>query len=276
LFSTGAAAALLAATGVSVGAIPRRGGRLRVALSGAQRSDDWHRGDGLFMQVARQGLIFETLTEVAADGTLRGELATGWHARDDAREWHFDLRRDVLFHDGQRLAGPDVVASLDAALGAEGEVAAVSSHRIRITLGQPDPGLPFRLSQPDFLIRPAHAAEAGIGTGLYRLRRFEAGRQVLATRVTDHYKNDSAGWFDSVELVSIPSDTVRAQALGEYMVDAADLDDPTLVAGFKDITFVRNLDGSAYALSQGVAMPSKTGQQRPLDDLRAPQRWWTA
>lgn len=276
LFSTGAAAALLAATGVSAGAIPRRGGQLRMALSGAQRSDDWRAGDGLFMQVARQGLIFETLTEIAADGTLRGELATGWQAQGGAREWDFDLRRDVLFHDGQSFGAQDVVASFGSALGGDGIVSAVSTHRVRITLAQPDPGLPFRLSQPDFLIRPAHAPEAGIGTGLYRLRRFEAGRQVLAARVMDHYKNGSAGWFDSVELVSIPSDIVRAQALGEYMVDAADIEDPTLVSGFDDITLMRNIDGSAHALSQGLALPSKTGQRRPLDDLRAPQRWWSA
>ena len=39
LFTSGAAAALLAATGVSAQAAPRRGGRLRAALSGASRAD---------------------------------------------------------------------------------------------------------------------------------------------------------------------------------------------------------------------------------------------
>ena len=34
LFATGAAAALLAATGVSAAALPKQGGRLRMALSG--------------------------------------------------------------------------------------------------------------------------------------------------------------------------------------------------------------------------------------------------
>ncbi len=44
---------------------------------------DRGQGDGLFMQVARQGLIFDTLTEIAADGTLRGELATAWQGSED-------------------------------------------------------------------------------------------------------------------------------------------------------------------------------------------------
>ncbi|MCX8227384.1 MAG: peptide ABC transporter substrate-binding protein, partial [Sulfitobacter sp.] len=87
LFATGAAAALLAATGVSAVAMPKPGGRFRMALSGAQRNDSWVHGNGLFMKVARQGLIYDTLTEVAADGTLRGELATDWQGSDDGRVW---------------------------------------------------------------------------------------------------------------------------------------------------------------------------------------------
>ena len=50
LFASGAAAALLAATGVSAASMPKAGGRLRMALSGAARSDTWGQGDGLFMR----------------------------------------------------------------------------------------------------------------------------------------------------------------------------------------------------------------------------------
>ena len=112
LFASGAAAALLAASGVS--AAPMRGGRLRAALSGASRDDRWDAvPSGLFMQAAVQGAVFDTLTEIAADGTLRGELATGWQAEDGGRVWTFDLRSDVSFHDGVPLTAQDVVASLE-------------------------------------------------------------------------------------------------------------------------------------------------------------------
>ncbi|MEM6342089.1 MAG: peptide ABC transporter substrate-binding protein, partial [Pseudomonadota bacterium] len=77
LFASGAAAAVLAATGIS--AAPKRGGRLRAALSGAARTDSWaDPASGLFMRVAGQGILFDTLTEIAADGTLRSELARSW------------------------------------------------------------------------------------------------------------------------------------------------------------------------------------------------------
>ncbi|WP_037228175.1 ABC transporter substrate-binding protein [Roseobacter sp. GAI101] len=272
LFATGAAAALLAATGVSAASVPTRGGRLRMALSGAQRSDSWVQGDGLFMQVARQGLIFDTLTEIAADGTLRGELATDWEGSEDGRVWQFDLRQDVVFHDARPLTAKDVAASL----ALDGAVEVVNSHQIRITLDAPAMDLPFTLSGPDHVIRPAHALNEGIGTGLYRLRRFTPGQQVLAERMADHYKGQSLGWFDAVELVSIPSEPVRAQALAEYLVEAADLSDPKPLIGYDDIALLPSSRGVTHAVSRGLAMPARTGQHRPLDNLRAAERWWFA
>ena len=86
LFTSGAAAALLAATGVSAQTAPHRGGRLRAALSGAARSDHWGTVDGAFMQAAR-GAVFETLTEIAGDGTLRGDIAQSWETNDGGKTW---------------------------------------------------------------------------------------------------------------------------------------------------------------------------------------------
>jgi len=273
LFTTGAAAALLAATGASAGEPPRRGGRLRLALSGATRQDDWLKGDGLFMQVARQGLIFDTLTEVAGNGILKGELATGWQASEGARQWRFDLRPDVRFHDGSPLTARDVVASLQSLLP-QTEISAQGALHVQITLPQANPGLPLLLSEPRYVIRPAHAPEAGIGTGLYRLRRFSAGRQVLAERVETHYKDGIAGWFDTVELVSIPAREVRAQALSERLVDAADLPARPRYRERGDVTLQTDSAGGVSALSGDLRQPPNPGRQAPMDNLRAPERWW--
>jgi peptide/nickel transport system substrate-binding protein len=266
LFASGVAAALLAAAGVRAGPLPQRGGKLRLALSGASRSDHWAQGDGLFMLVARQGLVYECLTEVAADGTLRGELATGWRSREGATVWTFDLRRGVTFHDGAPFTAADVVHSL-AGLG---EVKKLASDRVEIALGAPDPSLPFTLGRAEHVIRPAHAPHSGVGTGLYRARHFAAGQQVLADRVDVHWKDGQAGWFDQVELVSIPSEPVRAQALIEYLVDGADIADASALAGLDDIAV-----WGGQAVMRGVAMPNTLGRGI-FDDLRAPQRWWGA
>jgi ABC-type transport system substrate-binding protein len=218
------------------------------------------------MQVARMGLVFETLTEVAADGTLRGELATSWTTSDDAMVWTFDLRENVRFHDGTPFTSTDVVHSISAL----GDVRALSAHRIQITLEQSDPALPFTLSNSAHIIRAAHAPNDGIGTGLYQIRRFAAGQQLLAERVGVHWKDGQAGWFDAVELVSIPSAPVRVQAVAEYLVDGADIADASILGGFDDIAV-----WGGQAVSRSIMMPAALGRD-VFDDLRAPQRWWGA
>jgi peptide/nickel transport system substrate-binding protein len=274
LFSSAAAAALLAATGVSAAGAPQRGGRLRMALSGAARSDSWTSGEGLFMQIARQGLVFDTLTEVAADGTLRPELATGWLASEDALVWTFDLRPDVRFHDGAALTAADVVKSLTGLLA--GTVEAAGALRVTIALETPDTRLPLTLSQPEFIIRPAHDPMGGIGTGLYRVTSFVPGQRLLAQRVAAHFKDGSAGWFEQVELTSIPSQDVRAQALGEYLVDAVDLDDAGMLRGFADVAVMPDARHPTQAVSTDVMQPAQVSHLRPLDNLRAAERWWFA
>jgi MarR-like DNA-binding transcriptional regulator SgrR of sgrS sRNA len=247
-----------------------------MALSGAARSDSWTAGEGLFMQVARQGMVFDTLTEVAADGTLRAELAVNWRSSADAQHWVFDLRQAVMFHDGTMLGAKDVVRSLQPHFGDQAVIRAQGRHAVQIFLAQPDAGLPLLLAQPDHVIRPAHAPEAGIGTGLYQVKRFVAGQHLLTKRVASHYKDGSAGWFDEVEVTSIPSETVRGQALGEYLVDAADLHDASSLADFADIALLPNSRLPTQAVSTDLAQPAQISQLRPLDNLRAAERWWFA
>jgi peptide/nickel transport system substrate-binding protein len=274
LFSSAAAATLLAASGVSAAGLPRKGGRLRMALSGAGRSDTWHGHAGLFMQVATQGLAFDTLTEVAADGTLQGELALSWQGSRDGRTWEFTLRNDVEFHDGMPMTARDVVASLQKWL--KGDVQAQGTHQIQIKLDTPDAGLPLTLSQPEFVIRAEHAPLSGNGTGLYRVIHFAAGQQLLSRRVKDHYKGDTAGWFDEVELVSIPSETIRAEALGSYMVDAANISDARDLIAMPDIVLLPHSNQYTQAVSRDLIQPMQIGSRAPMDNLRAAERWWFA
>ena len=276
LFASGAAAALLAASGVSAAGIPRSGGRLRLALSGAGRGDTWRAGDGLFMQIARQGLVFDTLTEVASDGTLRAELATNWQSHDGGSTWVFDLRRAVSFHNGMPFTAKDAAASLAPLFGESALFKADGKHTVEIRLKVSNPGLPLLLSQPEFVIRPAHMPDAGIGTGLYRVKHFAPGQQLLTQRVTTHYKDGSAGWFDEVELVSIPSEQVRVQALAEYLVDAADIKDASDRTYLTDFTVTPHRHGPSTAISRDLAQPTQISHLRPFDSLRAAERWWFA
>lgn len=244
LLTTGLAAGLLAASGMSLALRPSVGGRLRAALPGASFSDSWdaRRGFGVFMAAAAQGAVFETLTEVAGDGALTGELATGWTANADARQWVFDLRSGVTFHDGTPFDAASVVESIQLHLqaGPQGAawhlvsnidgIRATSAHQVQFTLHQGNADFPYLLSDPHLIIYPAgkiaQAMQQGIGTGLYRVAQFEPGQRFVGWRVPGHYKDGQAGWFDQVEFLAANDANTRISLLQTDRVDVAAQIDP--------------------------------------------------
>lgn len=236
LLTTGAAASLLAATGLpAAGATPRWGGVLRIAVADREG----------FRRVFGPGAVFDTLTEVAADGTLKGELAERWDASADAKVWTFTLRRDVRFHDGARFTAEDAAATLDWHRTAKGDagrwllddvtdVRALGSDRLQVVLAEGNPDFPFLLADDCLVITPAgrheEALARGIGTGLYRPTSLGPGPVAGLERVKTHYKDGEAGWFDQIDLAVTPDPTARLAALLRGEVDVVDDLPPHAVA----------------------------------------------
>ena len=267
LFASGAAAALLAASGVSAAA--QRGGHLRAALSGASRSDSFSAPGGRFMQAAASA-VFEGLTEIAADGTLRGELAMRWSSDAEARVWTFALR-DSLFHDDQPITEDDLRYSLSGL----GHVQK-TKEGVSITLDKPDQNLPYRLAHPEFLIKPADTARRQFGSGLYKVHKFDAGRHFIAQRQDQHWKDGQAGWFDKIEFVHFEDPQVRAQALSEGLVDVADVADLDAYSDEADFQRLPDNGNVMQIASRRIAVPAQIGRAFALDNLRMSERWWMA
>ena len=131
LLTTGAAAGVLAASGLGLAAAtPKAGGTLRAVLRGGRSSDTWdaRKHDSLFMMAACHGAVFDCLTEIGSDGALRGELAESWTASEDGRVWTFDLRKEVQFHNGKAFAAQDVLETFALHLGQKTSPVEPSAH----------------------------------------------------------------------------------------------------------------------------------------------------
>ena len=275
LIQSALAAAVLGASGLAA-APARSGGTLRAGLGGAHRSDSWdsRTHSDFFMIAAAQGAVFDTLTEVAADGSLRGELATGWEASPDARVWTVTLREGVRFHNGKPFVAEDVLASLKlhldpaAASGARPLVESIatmerlSDHRVRFTLEAGNADFPYLLADYHLLIYPAgQIAEAmarGIGTGLYRVEHFEPGVRFLGRRVAGHYKDGQAGWFDELVFTAMNDGAARVAALRSGQVDAINRVAPQRATRLQGIAGVQlqDIPGNQYygfAMQTGAA-----------------------
>ena len=236
LLKTGAPAGALGLSGMPLRA-QTRGGKLTAGLGGANTTDSW---DGrthsdIFMIASAHGTVFDCLTEVAADGSLKGELAESWEASADAKTWTFNLRQGVTFHNGKPFGADDVIESLNMHIGEESKSAAkpivesitemtkLSDHQIQFTLVSGNADFPYLMSDYHLLIFPAGQIEEGIangiGTGLYQVQSFDPGVRMVATRYADHYKGDDAGFFDEVEYIAINDNTARMNALMTGQVD---------------------------------------------------------
>ncbi|MGV6849126.1 MAG: ABC transporter substrate-binding protein [Marinibacterium sp.] len=254
LFASGAAAALLAASGIGAVAMPRRGGHLRIAAA-----------DGAGAMLAARMAVFDTLTEVAPDGLLKGDLATGWHGSEDARRWRIGVREDAVFGDGRPVCPEDAIATLLSAGSPVGdriaEARAVAGG-IEVDLMAPDSHFPYRLADPALVIArggqvPARM-ESWVGSGLYRLTHGSDGRHFLGRRVDAHPRDGQAGWADSVEVIALSDAAVRAEALRDGFVDVAE--DPA--------------DASGLMATDRVAKPAMVSSRGRLDDGRIAERWW--
>uniref|UniRef100_UPI004047A28A ABC transporter substrate-binding protein n=1 Tax=Yoonia sp. TaxID=2212373 RepID=UPI004047A28A len=238
LMKSGVAAGVLGLTGMPLLAQAKRGGKLTAGLGGANTSDSWdsRTHSDIFMSASAHGAVFDCLTEVAADGSLKGELAESWEATPDAKTWTFNLRSGVTFHNGKAFGADDVIASLQMHLGEESKSAAkpiveaivemkkISDMQVQFTLAAGNADFPYLMSDYHLNMFPAgqieEAIAKGIGTGLYAVVSFDPGVRMVARRVDDHYKGDSAGFFDEIEYIAINDNTARMNALMTGQVDA--------------------------------------------------------
>ncbi len=264
LFATGAAAALLAATGVSLEAAPRRGGHLRIAVP--------RTGEGL--GPVALAAVFETLTELTPEGVLRGRLATHWHGSSDGLEWDLTVRPGVEFHNGQALGAEDVATSLEVApIGLPGlrNIQVIDPLRIRLRLADSDPHLPIRLAQADCVIRPAGDTGSGlVGSGLYAVRHAATGGGMTAARVENHYFAELAGWADRVDVVTMSDPDVRAEALAQGLVEAAVFLNAKEANSAAGLRCYPQTGGPALVLTERIGCPGPTAGL----DTRIAERFW--
>tara|TARA_B100001059_G_scaffold87899_1_gene86292 strand:- start:19776 stop:21341 length:1566 start_codon:yes stop_codon:yes gene_type:complete len=205
---------------------PKYGGHIRVASLSISISDTLDPARGtLSTDYMRQYMIFNGLTSyneaLGADLALAERIET-----DDNKRWIIYLRNDVVFHGGKSLHADDVVfslmrhkdpqtASIVNGIAAQFETIRVKGAlEVEINLVSPNADLPVILADSHFLIVPSGTTNFNkvSGTGPYRIKEFNPGVNTVVVRNENYWKNGKP-YLDEIELIGIPDETSRVNAL---------------------------------------------------------------
>lgn len=154
--------------------------------------------------------IYEGLVKLTPQGTFVPCLATNWTVSEDGLTYHFQLRKDVQFHNGSPLTAQDVIASLEHAAGLNGndpvlaELSGIQKieegsdqQEVVITLKEVDPDLASKLT---CAIVPADAKDLNenpVGTGPFAFDHYSP-QQEIALKKNPHYWVEGRPSLDQV------------------------------------------------------------------------------
>ncbi|MDE2016304.1 MAG: ABC transporter substrate-binding protein [Hyphomicrobiales bacterium] len=235
LIGGAAAAGVLFATGGARAQTPRRGGDLRLALSGGGPTDTLSPLDPLnAAKTAAMLALYDRLAEEGPDGTPTPSLARSFEAKPGALVWTLTLHKDATFSDGRAFGADDAIASLNLhrgktasplapRLGDVKEIKKLGPDRIEIALAAPDADFPAVLADPRAIMLPAGHRDfaAPVGTGPYALETFEPGVRIALKRKASHW-NAARGFVETATIAPTADAASRVAALLGDLADAID------------------------------------------------------
>ena len=224
--------------------------------------------------------IFETLTKIAQDGSVRSLLAESWEVAPDLKTYTFKLRKDVKFHNGEPLDAAAVKFSFERAAGDKSTNKDKRFFQNMAFVGAPDARtlvVGLKTIEPDFLfligqataavVEPKSAptnATQPVGSGPYRLENWAKGSSITLAK-WPAYRDAAAVKLNKVtfRFISDPSATVAALLSGD--VDAV----PRTLTGrsidpFKADPRFQVLIGG----SRAKTILAINNKKKPLDDVR--------
>jgi glutathione transport system substrate-binding protein len=158
------------------------------------------------------GPMYQGLLIRDSDLKLQPALATEWSVDESGLEWTFKLREGVVFHDGTPFNADAVVYNFERHLNPERGLAASGRIRtflskieklddftVKFTLKSPYPAfLAILTSNSGQQVSPTADAAgnlgaAAVGTGPYRMAKYNSGEFVLQEKFPDYWGDKAAG-----------------------------------------------------------------------------------
>jgi peptide/nickel transport system substrate-binding protein len=224
----------------SIGAAePSRGGHLRVGMNDGGAGDTlapWN--IPIYSAAARAEQVYERLFKYDPHAFPKPRLAESVESNRKATIWRLKIRKGVTFHSGKPLTADDVLYSLRFIADPKNKAESltrlepidlkasrrVSATEVEFHLKRPIGDFPGLLAEKAVWIVPngkTDFARKPDGTGPFKFVNWQPGVRANFVR-NEHYWGLARGggpWVDSLEILFIPDDTARVNALLGNQVD---------------------------------------------------------
>ena len=262
--------------GTAFADVPKKGGRLRLACHSGQTGENLDvtmLTDIMSQMVSQQ--VRNQLVVIDEKGVAAPELAESWEPSPDAKQWVFNLRKNVEFHDGKTMDADDVIDTINLNRGedtkspAKGilepitELKKDGKHRVIFTLESGSADFPYILAEVNLMVVPSGTTDfnKGNGTGPFILKQWEPGVRAFATRNPNYFK-EGLPYFDEIETLALQDVVSRTNAVMTGQADVMARPDLKTVDFLKKGGKVQVIDVPGYA-HYTIPMVSN---KKPYDD----------
>jgi peptide/nickel transport system substrate-binding protein len=224
-------------------------------------------------------LVFNGLTRIDRDLTVKPDLAESWSSSEDLKTWTFNLRKDAKWHHGRPLDADDVVATmtriLDPATGSRAraniamvtKVEKVDAHTVRFTLNIPYAGFQDIFGERQMRILAKDKLDVvstqPVGTGPFKFKSWSPGDRMELVKNPDYFEKGLPK-ADAVTMRIIPESAARLAALESGAIDVLWNLPYEAVDKFKSHAQIR-VDSVATASWDGVIL---NNDKPPFNDVR--------
>ncbi len=285
----GIAACIAMSSGVMASDV-KRGGTLQMSVDLEPASLDPIFGNAPGSDRRFYNLYAENLIYQDSEGEFRPMLAESWTFSEDGKSITFELRQNVVFHDGtpfdadavkynfDRVIDPEVGARARQFVGNLESTDVIDEYTVRVHMKEPSGGFLAVLAiEPGSILSPTAIEERGesfhrqpVGTGPFVLRSWTSNR-VEAERFEDYWGRDADGeplpYLDGVVARVIANTAVKLVELrggSLHLGDSIQVRDYDQVERDPDLVLMDTIQGTVQYMAFNVTRPPFDNQ-----DLRA-------
>lgn len=224
---------------------------------------------------APYALIFDSLIQIAPDGSFEPRLASEWKIAEDNLSVTFTLDADARFHDGTAVTAADVVFSFELMMDPDLTTANDGTAAIESVAAEGDTTVVFTLSQPDPRFVPV-AGSRGIvpmalledadldtaefnrrpvGSGPFKFESWSSGTEIVMSANTDYHLG--APNLERVVFRIVPDQSALVAQLrgGDLDYGLVDPRDYSVVQGFDGVEIVENTSPRYYSMGLNLREP---------------------